>query len=198
MRTLAVIMAGGESRRMGGAKPLRRFGAATLIEHALRLARRYAADVVVSVRDPSQIAGADAAVVIDDPAMAGPLAGLAAGLAHAREAGAERVLAIACDMPLLPDDLATRLAAALDATPRALVAVASSGGKLHPACALWRSTALDHLGGYVAQGRSSLRGFAETCGCVVVPWAVGATDPFANANTPEELAQLQPGRGHAI
>lgn len=179
---------------MGGAKPLRRFGATTLIEHALGLARRYTTDVAVSVRDPAQVAGADAKVILDEGDVAGPLAGLAAALAHARQAGADRVLAFACDMPLLPDDLVARLAAALEATPRAQVAVASSGGKLHPTCALWRPAALDRLSDYLAQGRSSLRGFAETCGAVVVPWTVGGADPFANANTPEELASLQSAR----
>lgn len=194
MSLIVVVLAGAVARRMGGAKPLRRFGRSTLIEHALRLARGYGAEIAISLKDPAQGAGADARLIFDRPGLAGPLGGLAAGLADARRTGAERVLVFACDMPLLPDDLARRLAASLNANPRARVAMASSGGKVHPACALWTAACLERLPLYLATGRSSLRGFAETCGAAVVAWPAAAADPFANANTPDELAALQAPR----
>jgi molybdopterin-guanine dinucleotide biosynthesis protein A len=120
---------------------------------------------------------------------------LSAALRFARDNGAARVLTIPCDMPRLPADLGARLHAALDAAPQALAAVAASGGRLHPVCALWKVDALRRVASYAATGRSSLKGFAEACGSVRVAWDADEHDPFVNANTPDELAALQPEFG---
>jgi molybdenum cofactor guanylyltransferase len=192
MKPACVVLAGGEGRRMGGSKPLRRLGTTTLILHAIELARRYGEPVAVAVRDPSQVGEVGARLLVDNPDMAGPLAGLASALAYAARSGRARVLTIACDMPRLPSDLATRLGAALDASPHAMVALASSQGRLHPVCALWKAEALEQIAPYAAAGWNSLKGFAQACGAAVVKWDAGEADPFANANTPDELAALQP------
>lgn len=182
---------------MGGGKPLRPFGGTTLVAHALGHARRWSDAVAVAVRTEDQVAGvADAPLLLDDPAIPGPAAGLASAFAFAQSLGAERLLTLPCDAPRLPDDLLQRLDAALG---DAGVAVAASLGRLHPTCALWRVDCAHRLPAYLAAG-SSLRGFAADCGMTVVDWDRGPDgDPFANANTPEDLAALQPhgGRGRA-
>lgn len=192
MKIVAVILAGGEGRRMGGRKPLRPFGEATLIANALGLGHGYAPEVAVAVRHPAQAGELAAPALIDDPGLDGPLAGLASALAYARSRGAARVLILPCDMPRLPVDLAIRLAGALDGAPEAGCAIASSGGRLHPVCSLWDVRALARLAAYVQTGSRSLRGFGAYCRCVTVDWGCEPEDPFANANTPEDLAALQP------
>lgn len=178
---------------MGGTKPVRAFGATTLIGRALELAHGYGGPVAVAVREPGQVAGVgDAALLIDDPALGGPLAGLASALAFAGRLGAPAALTLPCDTPRLPPDLPARLRAAMAEDFGA--AVAASAGRLHPTCALWRADALARLPAYVAAGRSSLIGFAEACGMVRVDWPAGEADLFANANTPEDLRRLQPAR----
>lgn len=194
MTGLCVILAGGEGRRMGGGKPLRRFGEATLVGRALQLARSYADSVALAVREPGQVGAVGAPLLLDDPLIAGPLAGLASALAEARRLGASSVLTLPCDMPALPHDLAQRLGDALGADPNAQAAVAWSNGRLHPVCALWRAEALDRLADYAASGGRSLRGLAQACGAAIVDWGDIAPDPFAGANTPEELDTLQPMR----
>ena len=188
-----VVLAGGEGRRMGGSKPRMPWGRTTLIGHALDLARAYGRDVAVAVREGTQVAGAvEAQLLLDEPGIDGPLAGLASALGFARGQGVECVLTLPCDTPRLPPDFALRLQAALD--PGVGVAVAQSNGRAHPTCALWRSGALDALPAYLATGRRSLNGFAAAVGMTTVEWPVLETDPFANANTPEELQALQPVR----
>lgn len=186
---VTVVLAGGEGRRMGGAKPLRRLGDTTLVGRAVALGRTYSPVVAVAVRDADQVAGAvDACLLLDDPAIEGPLAGLASALGFARQRKVACVLTLPCDSPCLPDDLAARLLAALDGSD---VAVAQSNGRLHPVCALWRTSALDALAAYLASGRRSLKGFAATVGMTVVDWPGADIDVFANANTPEDLVALQ-------
>jgi molybdopterin-guanine dinucleotide biosynthesis protein A len=192
-RTVAVVLAGGEGQRMGGSKPLRALGKTTLLAQALKLARAYCPTVAVSVRNPDQLAGAaDAELLVDPQGLLGPLAGLAAGLAFARREGATHVLTLPCDTPRLPADLRSRLEAVLeDDGGLAKVAVASSGGHLHPTCALWSTDALEPLLAYAASGRRSLNGLAGALCMAIVEWDAGEADPFANANTPDELAALQ-------
>lgn len=191
--TAVVVLAGGEGRRMGGRKPLRRVGSLSLVAHALARARAWSSNVAVAVRSADQVAGeADAPLILDDPAIAGPAAGLASAFDFSRRTGAARLLILPCDAPGLPADLLARLEDALDLQGDALVAMASSGGTLHPVCALWRVAAGDRLAAYLASGRRSLRGFAADCGMQVVDWEAADPDPFANANTPEDLAALQP------
>lgn len=181
---LAAVLAGGEGRRMGGDKPLRAFAGERLIDRAVRLARGHAPDVVVCLRSEGQAPDPVADVVLDAGGVEGPLAGLIAALKDARRRGFAFVLAMPCDAPFLPADLGERLMAGIGDGPAAL---AESGGRLHPACGLWRTDALDAAEAYAAEGRRSLRGLAERLGAKRVAWPAEAAGAFVNLNTPEEL-----------
>jgi molybdopterin-guanine dinucleotide biosynthesis protein A len=181
-----VVLAGGEGRRMGGGKPLRLLHDRSLISLALDRARSWSPLVAVSVRSPDQVGELDAPLILDSQDVAGPLAGLAAALAFASRASASRLLTLPCDTPDLPDDLARRLAEALGRGAGA--AVARCDGRLHPICAVWDVIAArTDLPGYIAEGRSSVRGFAETVGLQAVDWDAGSAPAFRNLNTLMDL-----------
>lgn len=180
-----VVLAGGEGRRMGGEKPLRRIRGRSLISIALDKARSWSPLVAVSVRSPDQVGTLDAPLILDDEEIDGPLAGLAAALTFASRASASRLLTLPCDMPTLPDDLAGRLAEALAPGPGA--AVARCDGRLHPICTVWDVGAAAELPAYIATGRSSVRGFAEAIGLKTVDWDARSAHAFHNVNTPEDL-----------
>lgn len=167
-----VILAGGEGRRIGGGKPQRLLGGQSLIDRALARARTWSDSVLVAARQ-----GGD---MEDDPAIEGPLGGVAAALALGGD-----VLTIPCDMPFLPDDLPARLVSGKAAT------VAASGGHLHPVCALWTAEAAARLPAYLGTGRRSLRGFAEAVGYEAVEWPVEPYDPFFNVNDEADLARAE-------
>jgi molybdenum cofactor guanylyltransferase len=187
---VVVILAGGEGARMGGDKPLRPWGRSTLIARACELAAVYTPRMAIAVRDAGQVRGlGDAPLLLDDPRVPGPIAGLISALRHARTACAGTVLTIACDMPMLPPDLARRLSDAV--AGGGLCALPESAGRLHPTCGLWRTQAADLAPAYLAAGRSSLRGLAQAVGAVTVDWGDPSPDPFANANTPMDLAALE-------
>jgi molybdopterin-guanine dinucleotide biosynthesis protein A len=187
----AVVLAGGEGRRMGGRKPMRRLGGSTLLGCALDLARGYGEAVAVAVRAAEQVsAPVGAPLLLDDARLEGPIAGLASALAFGEARGADKVLTLPCDAPLLPPDLASRLSAALRRIGQ--VAVATSGGRLHPTCALWKISARRELADYLRGGGRSLKGFARVCGMVEVEWAIPDHDPFTNVNTPEDLDRIRP------
>lgn len=177
---LVVILAGGEGSRMGGGKPLRLLGNETLIARALRRALGWSSDVRLALRSADQAGEVPVPVLLDDPDIWGPLAGLSSGLRAARELGFTHVLTLPCDMPFLPVDMARRLSAAAGDG----VAIAGSGGQLYPVCGLWPVTALDHVADYVASGRRSLKGLATIVGMTVVDWP---ERDFVNVNDSGEL-----------
>ena len=182
---LVVILAGGEGRRMGGGKPLRLLGEERLIDRAARVALGWSGDVRLAVRAPEQARGTDLPLLLDAPGAAGPLAGLRSGLEAARRAERCFVLTIPCDVPFLPRDLSARL---LEVIGDRLAALAASGTDLHPACALWRADALDHLPAYLETGRRSLIGFAEAIGFARAHWDASR---FLNVNSPADLAEAE-------
>ena len=189
MSMIVAILAGGAGRRIGGDKPRRLLGGARLMDHALTRARGMAAPLILVARSPDQVEGFAGTVVLDAPGIEGPLAGLLSALSWAADAGADRVLTLPCDMPFLPGDLHDRLEQAL--APNFGAAVAASGGRLHPVCALWRTAAVPTLVQRANEGRLSLRGLSEAVGCAVVDWPIDEGDPFININTAEDLATAE-------
>lgn len=186
-----LVLAGGEGRRIGGGKPFRELAGRALVVHALGHAQGFGALTALGVREEGQLAGTfEAECVIDAPGFEGPLASLAAGLAWAARRGKQWLLTLPCDAPFLPCDLAKRLVAAAMGEGAA-VALPKSAGRLHPACGLWCSGLVDRVKEYAGSGRSSLMGFAETCGFTSVEWSTAAGDPFFNVNTPAELAEAE-------
>ena len=189
MKFAAVILAGGEGRRIGGKKPLALLGGQTLLDRALALARTWSDDVAVSLRTCGQFPlPGDVAALVDEEG-AGPLAGLQAALRFAHHKDLEGVLTLPCDTPFVPGDLPHRLADKLAGDVDAVLA--TSGGNLHPACALWRCNAINALPSYRATGGSSLRGFAAYVGFATADWPCEPFDPFFNVNSPGDLAAAE-------
>lgn len=186
MNLLAVILAGGEGRRMGGDKPLCLLAGCSLLDRAIAQARQWSDRPAISVRTGTQSQGLPS--LIDEPDVEGPLGGLISALRFAKAEQVEAVLTIPADMPFLPEDLTKRLEGALG-NERA--AIAASGGYLHPVCGLWLTSTLDFVADYLATGRRSLKGFAEAVGYVAVDWPSDTVDPFFNINTPADLAAAE-------
>lgn len=191
MSFVVAVLAGGAGSRIGGDKPRRLLRGTRLLDRALTAARATAAPVILVARRPDQVEGFDGTVVLDAPGIEGPLAGLYSALTWAADAGANRVLTLPCDMPFLPDDLLTRLERSL--TTDLGVAVAASGGQLHPVCALWRTAVAQTLAQRANEGRLSLHGLSEAVGHAVVDWPVVRGDPFININTAADLAAAEAG-----
>lgn len=183
-RVAVAVLAGGEGKRIGGRKPQILLGGMTLLDRAYAFAREWSDRCIIVVRSPDQIGPAASPTIADMPKVMGPLAGLAAALGWARDEGVELILTIPCDMPFLPEDLPSRLVATIGENGAAL---ASSNGRLHPVCGLWRTNCLDQLAQYRKTGMSSLRGFAAQVGHVVVDWPSVPRDPFFNINDPDDL-----------
>lgn len=100
----AVILTGGDSRRMGQDKASLMLGERSLLQHVIRIVQPLFCEVIISVRQHRvEIMLPE---VCDDPTHRGPLAGLAAGLQNAKTSW---VFLLACDMPFIEQDVIERL-----------------------------------------------------------------------------------------
>ena len=183
----AVILAGGEARRLGGGdKPLLEIGGTTLLARILQVLATEIESIAISANgDPQRFVVFDVPVLNDGAFLGfGPLAGILAGLDWAARVGASRMLSVPGDTPFIPPDLARRLAPA--------PAFAASGGRAHPAVALWpvscRTVLRERLSG---PGSRSVIGFAESIAARRVEFSQQRGDPFMNVNTPADLAAVQ-------
>jgi molybdenum cofactor guanylyltransferase len=189
MKMAIVILAGGPGRRIGGNKPLRLLGGQRLVDRAIAFAAARATHIALSVGHADQLSDLPIERIVDAQPDWGPLAGIASAFAFAARGNADVLLSVPCDSPFLPDDLATRLGAALQ--PGIGVAVPMSGGTLHVACGLWRVSVRDTLAAYAATGGRSLHGLVERVGFAPVTWPAEPVDPFFNVNSAEDLARAE-------
>jgi molybdopterin-guanine dinucleotide biosynthesis protein A len=195
-----VILAGGQSRRMGGGdKGLLELAGRPMLDHVIgRLAPQVGRMIINANGDPARFARFGLPVIADTVAgFVGPLAGVLAGMrwsaAHAPEA--RSIVTAAGDAPLLPTDLVARLLAAAAGRPGA-IALAQSHGELHPVIGLWPVALAGDLEQQLAAGVRKVLHWTDRHGTVPVPFEpvrIGGLqiDPFFNANTPQELDQLR-------
>ena len=199
MRTntcFGILLAGGLSRRMGGGdKALQTAGGISLLAHAIAALRPQCKGLVLSANgDPERFAGFDLPVVADDvPGFMGPLAGILAGLdwIAAHRPDVALAISVPADTPFLPGDLAARLISAR-AENNAVVACARSGGRTHPAVALWPVAIRNDLRhALVVEDIRKVEAFSQDYSRAVVDWPIEVYDPFFNANDPTNLAAAE-------
>ncbi len=187
-RPVGVVLAGGESRRMGRDKAALVVAGKTLAERAADLLDPVVSEVVIADRGRGLVAGRRS--VADGPGR-GPAAGLL-GAAAARP-GRELVV-LACDLPVVPE----ALVAALARGSRADCTVPRWRRGLEPLVGRYGPAALAALARQVAAGELSMRPLLARPD-LVVEILEGAElerfgDPdemFLNLNEPEDLDRLE-------
>lgn len=193
---IGILLAGGRAQRMGGRdKALEELGGAPLLAWAIAALRPQCAGLVISANgDLSRFAASGVPAVADSvPGFKGPLAGILAGLdwIAANRLDIPLALSAPADTPFLPGDLAARLAAARLAAG-VPIACASSGGRAHPAVALWPVSIREDLRhALMERDIRKVEAFASICGRAAVEWPATPFDPFFNVNKPGDLAQAE-------
>ena len=187
-----LILAGGRGSRMGNVdKGLQPFRGSTMVAQVLERLRPQVGSVGINAnRNLDTYATLGVPVWADDtPDFAGPVAGLEAGLRHC---ATPFLLAVPCDSPFLPHDLAERLFAALiEADADVAFAATQEPGmraQAHPVFCLVRSSRLPVLSAYLAEGGRRVDGWYNELKSVEVLFE--DADAFRNINTLDELHGL--------
>lgn len=199
----ALILAGGRASRMGGIdKGLQLFRGLPLALHTLlRLQAQRSpsgslGEILINAnRNLAAYEALGASVWPDAQSdFAGPLAGFLSGLSNC---ACPYLLTVPCDTPLLPLDLAERLATALDREQAdiAMAAAPEADGRLRsqPVFCLLRVELLPSLLAFTQQGGRKIDAWTQQHRCVEVPFDQPQDDPraFCNVNTLAELHALE-------
>lgn len=188
-----VILAGGRSTRMGGKdKGLVQLGDKALYQHVLSRLTSQVSQIIISANRNLPCYQECGLPVFSDTTADyfGPLAGILAGLTHART---EWVVCTPCDVPDFPFNLVEQL---WKHKGKALAAYASDGERVHPTFALLHTSLAADLTRYLAQGERKLMLFMAAVNAQQVVFS-GQQDAFRNLNTPEDCHQwLQDKGGH--
>ena len=187
MAFTAVILAGGQSARMGTDKAeLPWMSAESPVEGQGSLAAHIHAKTAlqcekVLLSGPKNY-GLPITHFADSPrAPRGPVAALYSALEHIGQA--EGFFTVPIDAPFFPDDLCARLYG-----PQSAIAAGSDG--LHPVFGWWLAADLKRAFAGLDTSRSlSMRHLAKLCGARQVKWDDETL--FANINRPEDYSKYQ-------
>lgn len=187
-----VVLAGGESRRMGRDKATLPGpgGNATMVEYVVGIVAERC-DPVFAVAAPGQpLPQLLARVIRDEIQGLGPLPATGRGLRAAAEAGAQYAFVCAVDMPLLTVELIDeliRLATKTDAE-----VVLPWDGRSHYLAAVYRTNLADRIDALVSAGARKMSALIDASDAqqIVLP----DSRPLTNVNTDSQFrALVQPG-----
>ncbi len=185
----AVILAGGQGRRMGGRdKGLLDFDGKPLVAILIDRLEQQALDIVINAnRNHADYQRFGYPVISDQLAdYQGPLAGFAVAMAGVNT---DFILTLPCDSPLLAEDYAQRFLDAYAARP-APVQVAFDGERLQPVHAMIKVDLLPSLKRFLDSGERKIDRWYAQHEYARVDFS-DCIDMFRNINTPADQASLQ-------
>jgi len=184
-----LILAGGQSRRMGHDKAVINYHGKPQIQWAYDLLKRHLPEVYVSVRaeQASESVRASLPQIHDQHITSGPLDGIASAQASHPEAA---WLVLACDLPWLNDASIAHLLAEREPSKMASAyASVHHPGLPEPLCAIWEPQSRSIIDAAIAIDRRCPRKILINSDIKLVE----QLDPRSmdNINHPEELAAIQ-------
>ncbi len=186
-----VILAGGQSRRMGGSpKALIPFDGRPLVQHIVETITAVLPDCLIVTNSPELYGFLGLPMVGDVFPEGGSLGGIYSGLAAVP---GDAALCVACDMPFLSPGLLGYLA---EGAGDADVVIPDAAGELQPLHAVYGKGCLPAMERRLRARQLKITGFFEEVRVLRVPDAVVARFEapelaFMNLNTPDDLARAR-------
>lgn len=193
---VGVLLAGGQSRRMGGGdKCLRMLGGRPILARIIDRVRPQVRRLILNANgDPARFADYGLPVAGDSvEGFAGPLAGVLAGLdwAAVHAPDCPMIATVPTDAPFLPENLVSRLLSAVE-QESADLACAASNGQSHPVIGLWPVRLRDALRrAMTGEDIRKVDSWTARYRLATVEFPSVPVDPFLNVNRPEDLAEAE-------
>lgn len=180
-----IVLAGGQSRRMGQDKALLELDRVPLLQRVVMMAQPLSQRVLVVTAGADRYELSDCESVVDRR-LEGPLVGFLAGLENVET---EWVLLLACDLPNLAAAVVQGWIPELENLPLETIAYLPQDEKgWEPLCGFYRSACRASLDAFVAAGGRSFQQWLA--GEVVAVLSVGDRRVLKNCNTPEDWAAV--------
>jgi len=179
-----VVLAGGESRRMGKNKALLEIEGRSLIERSLDVLNKVCREVLISSKDSEIYDGLGCPVILDRIKDKGPLGGLYSVLPAAKY---DYVFIAACDMPFLNEEVIRFLYREIEnydaVVPQALEV-------LHPLHAYYHKRIVELVEQNILKERLKIREILKLCRTKYVRLGEEYARAFINLNTPQDWENL--------
>jgi molybdopterin-guanine dinucleotide biosynthesis protein A len=186
----AIVLAGGQSSRMGEDKALISLAGMPLLQKVCGIAAQCADTVYVVTPWTERYQHLDlpnCQFIRESPHPQGPLVGFAQGLTQVHT---EWVLLLACDLPKLQPELLQEWIARLDSVDDDAIAALTHHSKgWEPLCGFYRRRCLPQLLEFINQGGRSFQQWLQNYPVYVLP--LPAPEILFNCNTPEDFALLR-------
>ncbi|MEZ4756372.1 MAG: molybdenum cofactor guanylyltransferase [Flavobacteriales bacterium] len=180
-----VVLAGGQSSRMGRDKALMPYDGRTLLDRALDSLEPHVQELLV-IGDPGKYGHVGPFVVADDIPGVGPLGGIVTAMRYASH---DRLLVLACDMPHVTAALFAFLKQGLGEDRNAFVP--SCDGHIEPLAAAYHRRCRPRFEAQIAQAAWKVSDALEVVGATFVQICPGEhgwpIDLFRNINLPSDL-----------
>lgn len=191
MKTAAVILAGGMSRRMGRDKAALPFGSETMLSHLVNTYRPHFDLTAVSLNEAGRFDTAGAMEVVDRRPGDGPMAGLEAAFL---DTGADVIFLTGTDLPLGDAQLAKYLVSRLGDYDVCLI---RSDKGPEPLFAVYSSACLPVIQQALSEGRRSMYHILKQVRTLEIPAQELPQFPvqriLTNVNDPQEYAKVTTG-----
>ena len=187
--SVALVLAGGESLRMGTPKPFVRLHGVPLIEHVLERLHPSFDTVYIAGGDIQGLSYLGVPLIQDRGPHRGPLVGLYSGLTYSK---AEWCFVVGCDMPFLSTAVIDYMATFLDCGD---IVAARVKGQVQPLHSFYSSRCIPRANHLLSLGTTSLKALLGNCRTTIIPEGELATlDPglcsFQDLDTPDQVESL--------
>jgi len=192
---LGVILAGGQSRRMGRDKSLIKLNEKTLIEHTIIKVKKFLPNlIIISNENKNEIMKYGIDLVNDCLGKnQGPLIGIMTAMKYIKDnkKNFDWIATFPCDTPFFPELLIKKF---IDnsKSKKSLLYFASSKGQRHNVFGLWSLKLYDKLHNDIVNKNSrKVEDWAEQNDVQRIEFSFEKDDPFFNINTEEDLIKAK-------
>jgi molybdopterin-guanine dinucleotide biosynthesis protein A len=189
-----LVLAGGESSRMGQDKALLKVEGLTMLERMCLLTKGFAEDVYVLTFWPDRyqsILPINCQLIQERRTSKicsthGPLIGFAQALRYVKT---EWVLLLACDLPKLTTDFLLQGYESLPSGQKVMAYLPRTENRWEPLCGFYHYSCLAALKQYLKDGGDSFQGWLGSI--VVKEWVAPNGNFLLNCNTAEDFQELE-------
>ncbi len=175
-----VILAGGESSRMGTDKGLLELKGKPMIEHLIDTFSERFSSISIATSNKQYIQFG-LPVLTDDYEAIGPLGGIHSAL---KKSKGKQVLFLSVDAPFVTVEIIEEL---LSKRKDGTISFAAVGDRKFPLIGVYSTELVEQLENYIQNGKRSVFGFLEESENEVIAFPEEMSDYFQNINTPEDL-----------
>ncbi len=176
-----IILAGGQSSRMGQDKALMEIDGIPMIQRIASVLKEFTDEIIIASNNTIHHQYGDSGISDNFP-HAGPMAGIETGLQIARNNSS---IVVSCDTPFITATILESLVAEKDHD----AIIARCNGRIHPLVGIYRDSSLETIQSHLSTKRLKMQDLLHSLNTKFIDFPNSMEEAFNNINTKEEWKQ---------